>query len=192
MQDKEVFFGYILTRYMLSLEVPEYPRYDEVEEAPKGLMYITVLLDTTTKLSTSASNEREENFNRYIYRSINLMMRQLVVTDDERMHFNVEYSLFGASNEMLGITSCRPIYLFEDENVIAGSDAEGDTDDKVVGPLTLVQMRMRLKLWPVCILMMTSLSMTRKGRTIRESFFPYYLCVVVCYASKNMPVISMG
>lgn len=59
---------------MLSLEVPDYPGYVEMEEAPKDLINITALLYTTTKMSTATRNEHEENFNRYIYGSLNLMM----------------------------------------------------------------------------------------------------------------------
>lgn len=59
---------------MMSLEVHEYPGYDEVEKARKGLIDITSLLYTTTKLSTTARNEREGNFNKYIYGQLNFMM----------------------------------------------------------------------------------------------------------------------
>lgn len=71
---KRYLFCNIPTQYMLSLEVPEHTGYDEVEKAHRGLMNIMTLLDTTTNLSTATRNEREDNFNRYIYRSLNLMM----------------------------------------------------------------------------------------------------------------------
>lgn len=61
---KRIFFDNILTKYILSLDVPKYPGYDEVEDAPKGLLDIMELLNTTTKVSKATRNEREENFNR--------------------------------------------------------------------------------------------------------------------------------
>lgn len=69
---------------MLSREVIEYPEYDEMVEAPRGIMDITPLLDTIAKLSPAARNEREENFNRYTYGSLNLMMSRMGVADEEQ------------------------------------------------------------------------------------------------------------
>lgn len=45
---KRFFVGKLLTLYMLSLNVPEHPGYDKVDDAPKGVLDITALLDTTT------------------------------------------------------------------------------------------------------------------------------------------------
>lgn len=82
---KRYFYGNVLTQYMLSHEVPEYPGYDDVVEDTKGGMDITSLLDSTAKLSLASRNEREENFNIHLYGSLNVMMGKVGVTDEERM-----------------------------------------------------------------------------------------------------------
>lgn len=133
---KRYFYGNLLTQYMLSREVPEYPGYNEVVEAPHGLMDIKALLDTTSKMSLVAQNEREENFNRYIYSSLNVIMRQLGVTDGERTQLCTELS--GAMKEILEIAPVNPIHPYEDENTNKGSNDEGDVDDEVIGPMALV------------------------------------------------------
>ncbi|XP_070032057.1 uncharacterized protein [Nicotiana tomentosiformis] len=56
-----------------------------VELEHKGLMDITSLLDSTSKLSSAAQNEREDNFNNYLYGSLNLIMSRMGVTDEEQM-----------------------------------------------------------------------------------------------------------
>nr|XP_033511882.1 uncharacterized protein LOC117276666 [Nicotiana tomentosiformis] len=63
---RRFFFDNLLTQYMLSREVLEYLGYDEVVEAPKGLLDITSLLEPTSKLTQAARNERDENFNRNV------------------------------------------------------------------------------------------------------------------------------
>lgn len=109
-----------------------------MEEASKGLMDITTLLDTNTKLSTVARNERKENFNRYIYGSLNLMMRRHGVDNDERIQLNIEYPLSEDTKQILKIVPGSLIHLSEDENMLTGSDVEGDADGEVVGPMALV------------------------------------------------------
>ncbi|XP_070050474.1 uncharacterized protein [Nicotiana tomentosiformis] len=56
---KRFFFRNLLTQYMLSHGVPEYPGYDEVVEAPKALLEITSLVESTSKLIQAARNERD-------------------------------------------------------------------------------------------------------------------------------------
>lgn len=123
---------------MLSREVPEYPGYDEVVESPKGLMDITTLMDTASELSATSWNEREENFNRCIYGSLNLMMHRFGVTDEERTQLNFEYPFSIAMKEMLGIAFGSPIHPSQDENTNVGSDDEGDADAEVTGPMALI------------------------------------------------------
>lgn len=105
---KRYFYGNILIQYMLFRDLPEYPGYDEVVEAPRGLMDIMTLLYTTSKLTPVARNGHEKNFSRYIFSSMNLMMSRIGVIDGERAQLRTELS--GASNEMLGITFGSPIH----------------------------------------------------------------------------------
>lgn len=80
---KSYFYGNLLTQYMLSREVLEYPRYDNVVKSSKGLIDITSLLDTTTKLNQTAWNECDEDFNKNIFGSLNLLMRRIGVTGEK-------------------------------------------------------------------------------------------------------------
>ncbi|XP_019224730.1 PREDICTED: uncharacterized protein LOC109206358 [Nicotiana attenuata] len=121
--------------YMLSRGVPEYLGYDEVVESPKALLDITSLLESISKLSQAARNKRDENFNRYLYSSLNAIMSRLEVSDEERMHLRNDLS--SSSKEMLGIAPGSPIHP-EDENTYKGSDDEDEDDDEVMGPMTLV------------------------------------------------------
>nr|XP_018632695.1 uncharacterized protein LOC108948265 [Nicotiana tomentosiformis] len=106
---------------MLSREVPEYPGYDEVVEAPKAFLDITSLLECTSKLSQAARKERDENFNR---------------SNKERMHLRNDLS--NSSKEMLEIAPESPIHPSEDENTHKGSDNEDEIGDEVTGTMALV------------------------------------------------------
>lgn len=52
------FFGNLLTKYMLSNKVPEYPDSDDINPTLMGLLDIIALSDTTKKLSNAAKAER--------------------------------------------------------------------------------------------------------------------------------------
>lgn len=60
-------------------------------------------------------------------------MRWLGVTDEEKMQLNTKYPLSGATKEMLGIAPESPIHPFEDKNVYASLDAEGDDAMRLEG-----------------------------------------------------------
>lgn len=81
---KRFFFRKSLTQYMLSLDVLEYPEYYELEDALKGVLDITTILDIITKLSTASRVERDEKFSRYLCGSLNLIIRWLGVSDEEK------------------------------------------------------------------------------------------------------------
>lgn len=72
-------------------------------------MDITSLLDYTAKLSLTARNEQEENFNR----NLNLMMSRMGVTDEARMQLC--NNLSSASKEILGIAPGSPSHPSKDE-----------------------------------------------------------------------------
>lgn len=88
---------------------------------PRGVLDITALLDTTTKFSIAARNKHEENSSRYICGTLNLMMRQLGVSKEEKMQLNTDYPLSGATREMLGIAAGSPIRPYKDENTSVDS-----------------------------------------------------------------------
>lgn len=135
---KRFLFGNLLAQYMLSRKVPEYPGYDDMVEAPKGLMDITSLLDSTAKMSAVARTEREENFNKYLYSFLNLMMSRMGVTDEERMQLRNDLS--SMSKEILRIAPGSPIHLSKNKNTNKGSNDEDDIDVDVMGPMTLVSL----------------------------------------------------
>nr|XP_016465626.1 PREDICTED: uncharacterized protein LOC107788460 [Nicotiana tabacum] len=133
---KSFFFGNILTQYMLSRGVPEYPGYDEVVEAPTTLLNITSMLESTSKLTQAARNERDKNFNRYLYKSLNVIMSRLGVSDEKRTRLRSDLS--SSSKEMLGIEPSSHVHPSEDENTYKESDNEDADDDEVIGPMALV------------------------------------------------------